>query len=544
MAESKFSLRIPRKYDKRIFAVVSISVILSILGPFSVYLLQAVVKTVETTELTTIAVLLSFFVITKILNMLGEPVVQYLSKQCTICISNDLRRDYIKGMQTISYEAYNGIKGVELIDKINILDQYANGLINPVLSLCSMVPSLLTAVIFLFLLDPVLILWVMVPIPIWVLCVFGLNKALKKLRLKSSKTNSQILDFIAAFVEGIENILTFRMFWPTIQIYRGVEKKRIQFSMKEAACSTLRKDANELLQQFVVAIIFINASFHFSLDVASLVAVFYLTPYIYQPLFSGSEIVDQVLDLRVQKQRLMETINLFDTEDKPRPPFDSISLKDVSYHFPGQSKNQLENISLQFDKPGCIILVGESGEGKSTLVDVMLGLRSPNHGTVEFRSSQKQQSTKGNHQYISFQKQNPTAFSMSVYDNITMGKVVPVEKIISVCKKLNIYDEIEALPNGFDTLLGEKGQNLSGGQMQRIALARTIIQDTYIMVFDEPTSALDVTNEQFFIDFVNELRKEHLIIIITHRESLLQAADAVYRVVNGTVVPVLEVTVN
>ena len=80
--------------------------------------------------------------------------------------------------------------------------------------------------------------------------------------------------------------------------------------------------------------------------------------------------------------------------------------------------------------------------------------------------------------------------------------------------------------------------------MQRIALARTIIQDTYIMVFDEPTSALDVTNEQFFIDFVNELRKEHLIIIITHRESLLQAADAVYRVVNGTVVPVLEVTVN
>lgn len=455
-------------------------------------------------------------------------------------MSKDLRRDYINGMQTISYEAYNGIKGVELVDKINILDTYANGLITPILSLCSMIPSLVISAIFLFLLDPVLILWVVLPIPIWVLCVSLLNKALKKLRLNGSKTNSQILDFIAAFVEGIENILTFNMFWPTIQSYTVLEKKRMKLSIKEATYSTMRYDVNELLLQFVVAIIFINVSFEFSLDIAALVAVFYLTPYIYQPLFSCSDIVDQILSLRVQKQRLKEVTDLFSTERKPSPPFRSIMLKNVSYHFPGQSKNQLQNISLQFDKPGCVVLVGESGEGKSTLVDIMLGLRPPTEGRVLFKTSQEARSGRGDFQHIGFQKQNPSAFSMSVFENITMGKFVPAEQVKAVCMKLNLYDEIAALPNGFDTLLGEKGRNLSGGQMQRIALARTIVQDTYIMVFDEPTSALDATNEQFFIDLVNVLRKEHLIIMITHRESLLKVADAVYRVTRGTVTPVLE----
>ena len=535
MKNNDFALRISNKHYKQIFVLACIGMVLSILGPFSVYLLQKTVQRIDKRKFSVLVVLLLFFLTIKSLNMLGEPLLQYLSKRFSIRLSNELRCDYIGSIQTISYEAYNHLKSVELIDKIEILDTYANSLITPVLNLCKMIPSLIIAVIFLFLLKWELMFWIIIPIPIWMLSAFFLNRLLKKLRLKRSKMYSKILDFIEAFLRGIVNILSFSMFLPTIQSYLNLEKTQIKVSANETACSTVRRDINEFLLHFVVVIIFINASFEFSLDIAALVGVYYLVPYIYQPLFSYNDIVDQVTNLRVQKQRLTEVTDLFRTEVKPIPPFCSIVLKDICYHFSNQSKNQLENISLCLDKPGCIVFIGESGEGKTTLLEIMSGIRQPTQGDVMFQSSPHIHNSEEKFQHIGFQKQNPSIFSMSVLENITMGKDIPKEQIEDVCKKLNIYDEILSLPKGFDTLLGEKGQNLSVGQMQRIALARTILQDSFIMIFDEPTSALDVVNEQHFSDLINELRKDHLVIMVTHSNSLLKIADFVYCVAHRTI---------
>lgn len=224
MKNNDFALRISNKHYKQIFVLACIGMVLSILGPFSVYLLQKTVQRIDKTKFSVLVVLLLFFLTIKSLNMLGEPLLQYLSKRFSIRLSNELRCDYIGSIQTISYEAYNRLKSVELIDKIEILDTYANSLITPVLNLCKMIPSLIIAVIFLFLLKWELMFWIIIPIPIWMLSAFFLNRLLKKLRLKRSKMYSKILDFIEAFLRGIVNILSFSMFLPTIQSYLNLEK--------------------------------------------------------------------------------------------------------------------------------------------------------------------------------------------------------------------------------------------------------------------------------------------------------------------------------
>lgn len=142
----------------------------------------------------------------------------------------------------------------------------------------------------------------------------------------------------------------------------------------------------------------------------SLVGVYYLVPYIYRPLFSYNDIVDQVTNLRVQKQRLTEVTDLFRTEVKPIPPFCSIVLKDICYYFSNQSKNQLENISLCLDKPGCIVLIGKSGEGKTTLLEIMSGICQLIQGDIMFQSSSHIHNREEKFRHIGFQKQNPLSF--------------------------------------------------------------------------------------------------------------------------------------
>ena len=132
-------------------------------------------------------------------------------------------------------------------------------------------------------------------------------------------------------------------------------------------------------------------------------------------------------------------------------------------------------------------------------------------------------------------EQFPAVYSMSVRDNLCLGRPVDEEKMRAVCRKTGIDEKIRSLPEGYETILAEKGQNLSGGQAQRLVLARTLLRDASLLIFDEPTSALDPGMEERFWKVVEEWKETRSILVITHSREAQKHGDVVWQLSDGQI---------
>ena len=216
----------------------------------------------------------------------------------------------------------------------------------------------------------------------------------------------------------------------------------------------------------------------------------------------------------------------------------AINVTDVSFSYPKKDVHVLHHIDLEIKKGEFIGIVGETGSGKSTLLHLLLGLLLPNEGTVLIDGKYPANSPEW-HSKIGYAAQNFHLIEGSVVDNVAFG--VPIDErdmelVYKVIKNAELGRFIEKLPDGLDTQIGEKGAMVSGGERQRIALARALYQQPEILMLDEATSALDLETEKSIMNTIEHLRKEDLTIIaVTHRLDTLKAADRVIVVENGSI---------
>jgi ABC-type multidrug transport system fused ATPase/permease subunit len=218
-----------------------------------------------------------------------------------------------------------------------------------------------------------------------------------------------------------------------------------------------------------------------------------------------------------------------------------ITLKNVYYNYPSASRTALKNINLIIPAKSIIGLVGATGCGKTTTVDIILGLLEPQKGTLEvdgkvitkknLRSWQRSIGYVPQHIYLS---------DDTVAANIAFGvdpKNVNQDMIEKVAMIANLHDFIiDELPKQYQTTIGERGVRLSGGQRQRIGIARALYHNPKVLILDEATSALDIQTEQAIMDRVNNLSKEITIILITHRLNLVKNCDIIYKLYKGQLI--------
>ncbi|HYW18932.1 MAG TPA: ATP-binding cassette domain-containing protein [Nodularia sp. (in: cyanobacteria)] len=219
---------------------------------------------------------------------------------------------------------------------------------------------------------------------------------------------------------------------------------------------------------------------------------------------------------------------------------EGIHFKSLTFAYPGHEKQVLQDVDLFLPSGTTLALVGGSGAGKSTLADLLPRFYDPLSGSITIDGRDIR-----DFDLISMRKrmgivsQDTFLFNDTVHNNIAYGRSeAALDDIITAAKQANAYEFISKLPQGFDTLIGDRGVMLSGGQRQRLAIARALLQNPEILILDEATSALDTVSERLVQDALDHLSRDRTTLVIAHRLSTVQKADQIAVLEQGRVVEV------
>ena len=215
-------------------------------------------------------------------------------------------------------------------------------------------------------------------------------------------------------------------------------------------------------------------------------------------------------------------------------PANAVEIRSIRFSYTGE-EDVLRDFSLEVKKGECIAITGASGCGKTTLSKLLLGLYPLGEGDIRVNGMSMRESDLADlRRQIAYVPQEPYLFQGSIAENIRMGRPDATEKEIrEAAMQAHAHDFIMEFPEGYDTTVGERGNNLSGGQRQRIAIARAILKDTSIILLDEATSALDNESEQAVNEALRNLQGQKTILMIAHRPSTIELADRVCTMVRA-----------
>ena len=216
-----------------------------------------------------------------------------------------------------------------------------------------------------------------------------------------------------------------------------------------------------------------------------------------------------------------------------------LRIENLSYRYPDSNEIVLNNISMDIPIGSAIGIIGKSGSGKSTIVDIIIGLLEPNSGRIVIDGNDIQQNIHSWMKNIGYVPQTIYLIDDTLKRNIAFGvdeSELDDKALFRAIKDAQLEDFIKELPNGINTEVGERGVKLSGGQRQRIGIARALYNNPQILILDEGTSALDNETESYIMEAISLLKKEKTIILIAHRYSTLVNCDLIYKLQKGVIV--------
>ena len=398
-----------------------------------------------------------------------------------------------------------------------------------------------------FQVDYILALVSLVLLPLIIRVVRKFTKKIRKYGRERQDTTGRVTAFTQETLSGIFVIKAFNNTNFVIDKYKDLTKEEFEQAYKTTKVKAKVSPINEVITTFMVLLVVLYGGYQIlvakritSGDLISFVTALGL---MHQPLkrlisknndlqdsLPSADRVVEIFDEKVETDVFGEAIE-FDEK------IQDIKFENVNYKYDDSNEYVLKNINLDVKAGEIVAFVGKSGSGKTTLVNLLARFFNTDDGTVKVNGVNiKNIPLKIYRNKFAIVPQETFLFGGTIKENISFGKEVTDEEIISAAKMANAYNFIqEDLPNKFETEVGERGALLSGGQKQRIAIARALIKNPEIMILDEATSALDSESEKLVQEALDSLMEGRTTFVIAHRLSTIVRADKIVVMENGEI---------
>ncbi len=493
--------------------------------------------------------------------MTGRGVLAWVNEvsanAVAVSIKTDLRKRLFAHIQALGPAYTRAERTGELtmaaMEGIEALDAYFSQYL-PQLVITALVP--LSILLFVFPLDLLSGIILLVTAPLIPFFMILIGKGAEIVTNRQYETLSRLS---AHFLDSLQGLTTLKIFGQSKAHAKSIAKVSDQFrdrTMAVLRVTFLSALALELLATLSTAVIAVEIGLRLlyaRMEFREAFFLLILAPEFYLPL--------RMLGMRFHAGMAGTSAakRIFEILDLPSPllpspagrgdggegKFEIISLQNASFTYPGEPVPALQNIDLHIKAGQHIALVGPSGAGKSTLVNLLLGFIQPTSGQIITHYAQRnmhQASSKTiNHspitKYTAWVPQKPYIFHDTIAANLRLGKPdATEEELIVAAKSAYLHEFIISLPAGYQTVVGEGGARLSGGQAQRLALARAFLKDAPILILDEPTSSLDPETETLLEESTRRLMQGKTTITIAHRLNTVYQADQIVVLDKGRIV--------
>ena len=442
--------------------------------------------------------------------------------------------------------AYEKTSSGEIINRITNDADTLSFTFGRLLNMISSLVATLIIIVYIFINSWIVGLEIIVIVFILFLILKKYNPLLKNIHKERREEQDKFTSLTTESIRGIREIKTL-----------GVKNNLIN-NMIELIKDIYKKSEQEIdiQKSFNIKTNFIKSILECGVFATCVILLYYnkinltffiaMTYYVYRYTW----LIENINDLTQTYQKVSVSISrvndilenrLYKDEEFGNKKIDNIKgiveFKNVTFSYPDEDCI-LKEFNLKIEPNKKIAIVGASGQGKSTLFNLITRIFDPTSGEITLDGINIKDLTEDNlRKHISVIRQEPFVFNRTIKENFELiDNNITLSKIRECTKMAYLDDYIMALPNKYDTILGEGGVNLSGGQKQRLSIARTLSKGSKVILFDEATSALDNSSQDYIKRTINNLVKDHTIVIVAHRLSTIMDADIIYVVDNGKIV--------
>ena len=464
---------------------------------------------------------------------------KYLTTSVGQWVMHDLRRTLYQHIHHLSLAEHDEKRTGDLISRVTsdiaaVQDFITSALLGMVVS----VLTLAGMVAVMFYINWRFTLIALSIVPVLFIVVFFFTKRIKKASRAVRQKESELLTIVQEVFSSIRVVKAFSREDYEQQRFEEQSLENVETALRAQALKAKLAPIVEVLAAVGTCLVLgygARLAIAGQLSTGDLIVFLSYLSKMYKPMRDLSKMTDTVSRAAVSYERIQEVLNTVSrVRDLPRARRagrlkGKIELDRVSFSYqPDQPI--LTDVSLQIEPGQVAAFVGPSGAGKSTIVSLIPRFYDPTSGQVKIDGSDIRQYTlQSLREQMSFVLQDTVLFRAPIWQNIAYGKPEAQRaEIIRAAELANAHEFIEKMPEGYDTMVGERGVSLSGGQRQRVAIARAVIRNTPILLLDEPTSGLDAASEQTVFEALDRLMKGKTCVVIAHHLATIQRADVIF----------------
>jgi subfamily B ATP-binding cassette protein MsbA len=474
-------------------------------------------------------------------------VEKYLTTSIGQWVTHDLRRAVYNHIQRLSLAEYGEARTGDLITRItsdvaSVQDFITSALLGIIVNILTLV-GMIGVMLYINWRFTLIALSIA---PVLFAVVYYYTREIKRASRAVRKTESELTSVVQEVLSSIRVVKAFAREDYELQRFETQSMENVEIALRARSVKAKLSPIVEVIVAIGTCLVLgygARLAIAGKLSAGVLIVFLLYLGKMYKPMRDLSKMTDTVSKAMVGYERIQEVLGIeSQVRDLPKarraPKFKGqIEFDHVDFGYQSDSP-VLKDISFKIEPGQMAAFVGPSGMGKTTIISLIPRFYDPSSGVVKIDGRDIRGYTqKSLREQISFVLQDTLLFRASVWENIAYGKPgASRAEIMKAAELANAHEFIEKMPEGYDTMVGERGVSLSGGQRQRIAIARAVIRDTPILILDEPTSGLDSASAQTVIEALDRLMKGRTSILVAHHLATIQHADIVFVIKDSEIV--------